>query len=116
MQMEPFVAKAESGTPRRVERDEVFLRTNLAHGRRTGISAQLVNLSPLGFMARTGEMFAPDTVITILLPDAGEVSARVAWSLGGRIGCEFEIPFADTEYPALLDAVKTARPNWQLRL
>lgn len=101
---------------RSVGRDEIFLRTSLAVGRRTGIGAQIVNISPRGFMARTPEIFATGTTITLLLPSIGEVSARIVWSLGGRIGAEFEIPFTEAEYPALLAAIKTARPNWQLRL
>jgi len=35
------------------------------------------------------------------------------WSLGGRVGCSFEIPFEDSEYPKVLAAIKTAKPNWR---
>lgn len=107
---------ADTGEHRSVERDEIFLRTSLAIGRRTGIGAQIVNISPRGFMARTGETFLADSTITLLLPLAGEVSARIIWSLGGRIGATFEVPFTETEYAALLAAIRTARPNWQLRI
>ena len=98
---------------RRSDRDEVFLRTVLTAGKKSGISTQLVNLSKHGFMARTLEPLAKNSEIRILLPYAGEVSATVIWSLGGRIGCSFKMPFDDREYPKILAAVKTAKPNWQ---
>jgi hypothetical protein len=98
---------------RRSERDEVFLRTALATGKKSGISTQLVNISAHGFMARTLEPMAQNSKIRILLPFAGEVAATVVWSLGGRIGCAFDISIEDREYPKILAAIKTAKPNWQ---
>jgi PilZ domain. len=106
-------ATSDFSDQRRSDRDEVFLRTVLAVGKKNGISAQLVNMSAHGFMARTIEPMAQDAKLRILLPFAGEVSAIVVWSLGGRIGCSFEIPFEDREYPKVLAAIKTAKPNWQ---
>ena len=98
---------------RRSDRDEVFLRTSLTIGKKSGVSAQIVNMSAHGCMARTPEPIMQESKIRILLPFAGEVAATVVWSLGGRIGCSFEIPFEDREYPKVLAAVKTAKPNWQ---
>lgn len=98
---------------RRSERDEVFLRTVLTVGKKSGISAQLVNLSAHGFMARTAESIPANTPIRILLPFAGDATATAVWSLGGRIGGSFDIPFEEKEYSKVLAAVKTAKPNWQ---
>jgi hypothetical protein len=106
-------APSDFNDQRRSERDEVFLRTALAIGKKSGISAQLVNISAHGCMARTSEAIATNTPIRILLPFAGEVTATVVWSLGGRIGCSFEIPFEERDYPKVLAAIKTAKPNWQ---
>ncbi len=98
---------------RRSDRDEVFLRTVLAAGKKSDISAQIVNISAHGCMARTTEPLGQNVKIRILIPSAGEVAATVVWSLGGRIGCSFEIPFEDNEYPKILAAIKTAKPNWR---
>jgi hypothetical protein len=106
-------APSDYNDQRRSERDEVFLRTVLAVGKKSGVSAQLVNLSSHGCMVRTAESIPANAQIRILLPFAGEVAAIVVWSLGGRIGCSFEIPFEDKEYPKVLAAIKTAKPNWQ---
>lgn len=98
---------------RRTGRDEVFLRTTLSVGKRSGVSAQIVNMSAHGLMARTPEPLPQESKVRILLPFAGDVAATVVWSLGGRIGCSFEIPFEERDYPKVLAAVKTAKPNWQ---
>lgn len=104
--------RSESNNLRRASRDEVFLRTSLSWGRKTGISGQLVNISASGFMARTLEAFTAESRIRILLPLAGEVPAQVVWAMGGRIGCAFDQPFDEKLYPRLLSAIKLARPNW----
>jgi len=106
-------ATSDFSDQRRSDRDEVFLRTVLTAGKKSGISAQLVNMSAHGFMARTTEPLSQDSKLRILLPFAGDVAATVVWSLGGRIGCAFDMPFDDREYPKVLAAVKTAKPNWQ---
>lgn len=106
-------AKTDFTDQRRSDRDEVFLRTVLAAGKKSDISAQVVNISAHGCMARTTEPLGQNLKIRILIPFAGEVAATVVWSLGGRIGCSFEIPFEDNEYPKILAAIKTAKPNWR---
>ena len=106
-------AKTDFTDQRRSDRDEIFLRTVIACGRKNGISVQLVKISAHGCMARTTEQLGQDSKISILLPFAGEVPATVVWSLGGRIGCSFERPFEDSEYSKILAAIKTAKPNWR---
>lgn len=106
-------AKSDFSDQRRSERDEVFLRTTITVGKKSGITVQLVNMSAHGCMARAPEHLPQDSKLRILLPFAGEVAATVIWSLGGRIGCAFDIPFRENEYPKVLAAVKTAKPNWQ---
>ena len=98
---------------RRAERDEVFLRTTIAHGAKRNIEAHLVNISPLGFMARTLVPIAVGEQIQIMLPVAGEVSARVAWSMAGRVGAEFADPFSAADYPRILEAMKGRSTNRQ---
>lgn len=106
-------ASSDFSDQRRSDRDEVFLRTGITAGKKSGLSVQVVNMSAHGFMARTTEALPQESKLRILLPFAGEVAATVIWSLGGRIGCAFEIPFEEREYPKVLAAIKTAKPNWQ---
>ena len=109
--MDNIAEVADSGH-RRAERDEVFLRTSLTLGRKSRLSVQLVNISPFGFMLRTNEPAAIGAPLRIKLPEIGEIAAHVVWSLGGRIGAEFNLAISEADYPVLLDAVKNARPNW----
>ena len=112
--MQQDSARTDFSDQRRAERIEVFLRTTLTSGRKSGINAQLVNISTHGFMVRTSEAFEEQARIRILLPVAGDIPAKVVWSLGGRIGCAFDIPFDEKEFARVLGAIKTARPNWQV--
>jgi hypothetical protein len=111
-ELSPSPLRSEGNNLRRDTRDEVFLRTMLSCGRKIGIGGQLVNISTSGFMVRTLEAFAPDSIVRILLPLAGEVPARVVWAMGGRVGCAFESPFDDKLYPKLLVAIRSAKPDW----
>lgn len=110
--MLPHPTRPEAVSLRRDTRDEVFLRTTLSNGRKTGISGQLVNISTSGFMVRTLETFAAEHALRIHLPLVGDVPGRVVWALGGRVGCAFEAPFDDKIYHRLLGAIRAARPNW----
>lgn len=114
--MPQSMGSAGEGDQRRDERVEVFLRTSLATERKSGISAQLVNISSTGFMIRSTTSFAPEDRITILLPAIGAIAAQVVWAQGGRIGCAFVTPFDEAGFTALLDAIKSAKPNWHIRI
>ena len=74
---------------RQSERDEVFYRTRASAAGLGSFSAQVVNISANGFMARTETEVAIGQTLSIRLPVIGEVKAEVRWSLGGRIGCQF---------------------------
>lgn len=74
---------------RQSERDEVFYRTRASAPGLGSFSAQVVNISANGFMARTETEVAIGQTLSIRLPVIGEVKAEVRWSLGGRIGCQF---------------------------
>lgn len=50
------------------------------------LTAWLGNRSRRGFMAECEEKFPLGAVITINLPDRGEVRAEVRWALGWRFG------------------------------
>ena len=88
-------------------------RQNVLH--RTRISAAggvrpvtLVNISPRGLMARTGDTFAAGERVTVELPGLGSVGAEVRWALGGRIGCQLDQTIGMTHYHHLLQTLQRA--------
>jgi hypothetical protein len=78
-------------------RDEVMHRTHALDGDGRTIKLVLVNMSANGLMARCESDPSAGDRLRIRLPILGYVDAVVRWSLGGRIGCEFErtIPLSD---------------------
>ena len=68
----------------------------------------VVNISPGGLMARSDEPHEPEATIRVTLPMLGQVAGRVRWSLGGRIGCQFDRPIGAGDYRALLAVLPVA--------
>lgn len=62
----------------------------------------IVNISPHGMMARCEEGFETGERIHIQFPCAGVTVAEVRWSLGGRIGCQFETAIDLASYYELI--------------
>jgi hypothetical protein len=95
---------------RREEREEVHYR-----GRAFGPDARqlnflIVNISAHGLMARCDSELKTGDRIRVVLPIAGSVVAEVRWSLGGRIGCQFERAIDLASYYELIAVmVKAAR-------
>jgi hypothetical protein len=87
---------------RREERDEVHYRTRGVHGDGRALQLLIVNISPHGFMARCESDIAAEDVLRVVLPGVGTLPARVRWSLGGRIGCQFDRPVSLAHYYELL--------------
>ena len=98
---------------RRSPRTEIFLKTTLSVGRKSPMTAQIVNISPHGFMARVQSEVLRNESVSVRLPVVGQVQAGIAWVLGNRIGCNFETPFEEPAYADLIAAIKSVRPNWQ---
>lgn len=87
---------------RRSERELVFYRTSLRLDDQRRVPVELVNLSRTGFMARTEADLAEEARLHIRLPVTGELSGRIVWSLGGRIGAEFRHPMDAATYFTLV--------------
>ena len=94
---------------RQVQRDAVEFDAMLRAADGTTIDVRVVNLSARGFMARTEASFAIDAPIRITLPRVGALDARIAWTLGGRIGAQFILPLAPDRYDDLLSACRRPR-------
>lgn len=57
-----------------------------------GVDAQLINISSLGFMAKTDAEIRPGSRVWLTLPGVSRVNALVVWSKGGKLGGEFAAP------------------------
>jgi hypothetical protein len=54
-------------------------------------------------MMRAGQEPAPGNRVRFALPIAGQRHARIVWTLGGRIGLEFDAPIDVASYLSMLD-------------
>lgn len=57
-----------------------------------GVDAELINISSLGFMAKTDAEITPGSRVWLTLPGVNRVNALVVWSKGGKLGGEFAVP------------------------
>ncbi|NJR77309.1 PilZ domain-containing protein [Sphingomonas corticis] len=87
---------------RATPRDETWRRVRVADAQGARLPVLVVNLSPHGAMARVDEPVATGDRLLIDLPVVGPRAAEVRWSLGGRIGCRFEVAIPAEEYPRVL--------------
>jgi hypothetical protein len=97
---------------RRAARDTVSFRASVAGANGMTGRVFLVDLSPFGFMARGVLPVAAGDVVTLRLPVIGVQSAIIRWSLGGRMGGEFEEPLSAHGYARMLAAAPHDRPSW----
>lgn len=87
-------------------REETLYRTRGRAADGAPCKLVVVNVSPNGMMARTERDFAVGDKVTLDLPLAGTFVAEVRWSLGGRIGCQFEREVPRAFYSAMLVAMR----------
>jgi hypothetical protein len=71
-------------------RDDVHYRARAFGPDARQLTFLIVNISPHGLMARCDTPFETGDRLRIVLPVAGAVAAEVRWSLGGRLGCQFD--------------------------
>jgi len=96
---------------RRVARDIVSFRAPLDGPAGIRTSVLIVDISPLGFMCRTGAALAAGDTIAVNLPAVGPRAARIVWSLGGRLGCEFLEFITGDDYARLLACAPCDSPS-----
>jgi hypothetical protein len=90
---------------RREDRDDVHYRARAFGPDARQITLLIVNISPHGLMARCDREFEIGDRIRINLPIAGTVAAEVRWSLGGRVGCQFDSAVDLASYYDLISAL-----------
>ena len=105
---------ARHAEQRRAPRDEVALPTRMFTIDHKASDVLLVNISRLGFMVREYGQTPKDTIVRLALPRLGQVTARVVWSLGGRVGAEFIKPIDEYAYAAMLNAARAKRQRWPM--
>jgi hypothetical protein len=87
------------------ERIPVFYRTRGIGPGDQLMPLVIVNLSAKGLMARCRAELPAEASVQVSLPMIGTRSAKVRWSLGGRIGCEFDKPIEIEAYFEMLTAL-----------
>jgi hypothetical protein len=75
---------------RREDRDDVHYRARAFGPDARQLALLIVNVSPHGLMARCDTEFEIGQRLRVNLPVVGTLVAEVRWSLGGRIGCQFD--------------------------
>lgn len=95
---------------RRTPRDDVDFITSVLIGGGEIISVRLVDISPMGFHARSHRQFERGETVTLNLPLVGPVSAQVAWALTGCFGCWVEHKIPIGTYARLLPLLNPPSP------
>jgi hypothetical protein len=90
---------------RRQPRDAVEYRARATGGDGRRLSLLVVNTSAQGLMARCDHNVGVDERLRVTLPIVGEVAGVVRWALGGRIGCELDLPIGASRYHEMLRKV-----------
>jgi len=75
---------------RQEEREDVHFRAKAFGPDARQLNLVIVNVSPHGMMARCERELQVGDRIRVTFPVVGVVAADVRWSLGGRIGCQFD--------------------------
>ena len=73
---------------------------------------QVINISPLGLMARTPSPLKLGDLVQIDLPIAGKTAATIRWIENGRIGTEFRTPVSPERYELMLNLLPRRKTNW----
>jgi hypothetical protein len=90
---------------RRADRDDVSFCCEVIPDDGPGFSGLIVNISPFGCLTRATQAHVAGKLLCFDLPVAGRRSARVIWSLGGRMGVEFNRPIEADLYRAMLETM-----------
>lgn len=87
---------------RREGRDDVHYRARSFGPDAKQHTLLIVNISPHGLMARCDAVFEIGDRIRIQLPVIGVAVAEIRWSLGGRLGAQFDPPIDLASYYDLI--------------
>lgn len=91
---------------RREPREAVDFRARIWGSTCKPSPALLVNISPHGCMVRSDQIVPIGEKLTVHLPGIGNMQGIVIWSLGARIGIEFEAGLALESYLGMLTTMQ----------
>jgi hypothetical protein len=94
-------APAHARPPRKSQRVPIELGAGLRQRGATGVSVQIMDLSVNGFRAATHLELSSGVDVWLRLPRLEPCHAKVVWTEGLLVGCEFERPL----HPAVLDMI-----------
>lgn len=94
---------------RRENRDDVHYRARAFGPDAKQHTFLIVNISAHGLMARCDACFEIGDRIRLQLPVIGVQIAEIRWSLGGRLGAQFEHAIDLASYYELIAALMRAR-------
>ncbi len=96
---------------RRAPRDLVDFGTSATT--RTGTyDVRIVNISPLGLMARSSGRITKGEKLLFALPHIRTIEAEVRWAEEGRIGIEFAQPIPADHYAMMLAFMPQRQMGW----
>lgn len=99
---------------RRAPRETVDCQTLIRGTRCPPTDALIVNISPHGCMLRCDRVVPIGAKLTVDLPSIGTLRAAVIWSLGSRLGLEFETCISLDHYLAMLPLMKASFDGMRL--
>ena len=79
----------DSADRRLAKRRELNLQAQSVLGRESA-TVLVHDISESGMLLQPSETLPVGTSLAVALPEAGEVSAKVVWSTGQFVGCEFD--------------------------
>ena len=94
-------APAGMRKPRKSDRVPLEMGAGLRQRGASGVTVQIMDLSINGFRVATHLELCDGTDVWLRLPGLEACHARVVWSKGHYVGCEFERPL----HPAVLDMI-----------
>ena len=95
---------------RREGREDVHFRAKAFGPDARQLNLVIVNLSPHGMMARCERELQIGDRIRITLPVVGVVASDVRWSLGGRLGAQFDPAIDQAGYYEHIALMMKAKP------
>ena len=84
----------DGGERRRAVRQPVDIEGTVRELGEEGVEAQVLDISPMGFMASSEAHFAVGARVWLILPGRDRASAEVKWIDGDRLGAEFAEPIS----------------------
>ncbi|RYY26802.1 MAG: PilZ domain-containing protein [Sphingomonadales bacterium] len=94
---------------RREGRDDVHYRARAFGPDAKQHTFLIVNISPHGLMARCDHCFEIGDRVRIQLPVIGVAVAEIRWSLGGRLGAQFDTAIDLAGYYELIATLMRAK-------